>query len=292
VSAPRALSVLVATDGSPDAQAAVAATVMFPWPRRVRAQAVVARGLVPVVPPHASALALEGTISGVAADARRTLAARWPRATAAIVDGPATRAILGEARRRHAGVVVLGAQGHGALARLTLGSVSRDIVRGARCSVLVVRGVPRPIRSVVVGIDGSDRSRRGVDLVARLAPARGARVTIVRVLEPIRVPSLALLPARTRAVLAGEAAALHARRLRAAEQDLAAAARSLRRRWRAETSVRIGTPAHELLRAVRQARADVVVVGARGAGALEGLLLGSVADTLVDRADVSVLVAR
>jgi nucleotide-binding universal stress UspA family protein len=292
VSVRSGLSVLVATDGSPDAQAAVAAAVTFPWPRRARASAVVARGLVAVTLSRPSALALEGTLTGIADEARAALAARWSRATAMIVDGAAAPAILSQAKRRRAGMIVVGAQGHGAWARLTMGSVSNDVVRGAPCSVLVVRGAPRPIRSVLVGIDGSARSRRAIDLLARLVPERGARVSIVRVLEPIRVPSLALLPARVRAALAAEAAALHARRLRAAEQDLAAAVRRLKRRWRTETAVRIGTPAHELLRAARQSRADLVVVGARGAGGLAGLLLGSVANTLVERSDVSVLVAR
>ena len=284
--------VLVASDGSPEARAAVAAAVAFPWPSGARATGVIGRDVMPVSLPRGHGLALEASLEAVAGEIRAALADRWRGATVSIVVGRAASAILAEARRRRARAIVVGARGHGALSRLLLGSVSRDIVRGARCSVLVVRGAPSQIRSVVVGIDGSAESRRAVDLIARLTPARGARATVVRVLEPVHVPSLALLPARIRSILSAEASALHARHLRAAEREVKDAARRIGRRWRASTLIRIGTPAHELLRAAEEARAEVVVVGARGSGGLEGLLLGSVADSVLERSGVSVLIAR
>ena len=283
--------VLVASDGSPAARAAVAAAVAFPWPAGTAVIGVVGRGLVPVaLPEHGRAL--ESSLAAVAEDTRQALSARWPRATVALGSGPAADVIRATARRRRARAIVVGARGHGALSRLLLGSVSRDVVRGANCSVLVVRGTPGPIRSVVLGLDGSAQARRAVEMVARLSPGRGATATVISVLEPIRIPSLARLPARAREVLASEAAALHARRLRVAERDVKNATARLRRRWRARGLVRIGTPAHELLRAAREARADLVVVGARGTGRLAGLLLGSVADTMLAQSAVSVLVVR
>lgn len=287
-----AFPVLVASDGSPEARAAVAAAVAFPWPAGARATGLVARDLVPVTLQREHRLVLDTSLEAVAEETRRALSERWRGATVTMPDGRAAEAILTSARRLRARTIVLGAQGHGAVSRLLLGSVSRDVVRAARCSVLVVRGAASRIRNVVVGIDGSARARRVVDLVARLAPTRGARVTVVRVLEPIHIPSMALLPARARAVLSGEAAALHARNLRTAEDETTDAARRLSRRWRASGIVRIGTPAHQLLRAARDVRADLIVVGARGSGGLEGLLLGSVADTVLAQSGVSVLVAR
>ena len=262
-------AVLVATDGSPDARAAVAATVTFPWPRGTRVTAVVGRGLVPVILPRTSGLALEASLRDLAEEARRALATRWRGASVSIGNGPAARVILDEARRRRARVIVLGARGHGMLARMTMGSVSRDVVRGARRSVLVVRGTPGPVRQVVIGVDGSNRARKAVELVAGLAPGRGARATVVQVLEPVRVPSLALLPAGVREALSREAAALHARRLQAAERQLDAAVSRLGKRWRADSVVRIGVPSYEVLRVAQERQADLVVVGARGTGGLE-----------------------
>jgi nucleotide-binding universal stress UspA family protein len=292
VSPAASFPVLVASDGSPEARAAVTAAVAFPWPSGARATGVIGRDVLPVALPRRQGLALEASLEAVAEETRRALAERWKGATVSIVGGRAAKAILEEARRRRARAIVVGAQGHSALSRLVLGSVSRQVVRGARCAVLVARGAPTGVRNVVVGVDGSTQARRAVDLLARLTPARGARATVVRVLEPVHIPSLALLPARARAVLSAEAAALHARHLRAAEREVKEVARRLGRRWRTGTLVRIGTPAQQLLRAAREAAADVVVVGARGSGGLEGLLLGSVADTVLEQFGGSVLVAR
>ena len=47
---------------------------------------------------------------------------------------------------------------------------------------------------IVVGVDGSPHSRRAVAFVARLAPPRGGRVTCVRVIEPMRLPSMPFVP--------------------------------------------------------------------------------------------------
>lgn len=87
--------------------------------------------------------------------------------------------------------------------------------------------------------------------------------------------------------------ALEAARLKAAQREAEAAARRLRAAgWRARGEVRQGVPLHELLRAVRSARGNLLVVGARGIGGIARLLLGSVAEGAVRRSPVSVLVVR
>jgi nucleotide-binding universal stress UspA family protein len=148
-------------------------------------------------------------------------------------------------------------------------------------------------RSVVIGVDGSANSRRAVAAVARLRPPARGRVVVVRVVEPVRAPSLALLPGRVRAQISAGGMALDATRLKAAQRDAEAAARRLRAAgWRAQGEVRQGVPLHELLRAVRSARGNLLAVGARGIGGIARLLLGSVAEGAVRRSPVSVLVVR
>ncbi len=53
--------------------------------------------------------------------------------------GAAGHAILEFAARRHADLIVMGAQGQGAVERLIFGSKTRDVVNGATCPVLTVR---------------------------------------------------------------------------------------------------------------------------------------------------------
>ena len=122
--------VLVATDGSRHAQTAVAASVEFPWPKRASGHGVLARARLPRRGwPQSVTRVLEQSELRAAFVARRVLRRRWPDAEVAVVDRPPVDGILAEARRLDAGVVVVGARGHGALSRLVLGSVSLGVVR-------------------------------------------------------------------------------------------------------------------------------------------------------------------
>lgn len=148
-------------------------------------------------------------------------------------------------------------------------------------------------RSLLIGVDGSSGSRRAVSFVARLAPPPGGRATVVRVVEPTRLPSMTLLPASIRPQLERQAAALHAARVRAARGDVERAVARLRPSgWRARGEVRSGVPLAELLAAIRPARADLLVLGACGIGGVERFLVGSVADAATKRSPISVLIVR
>ena len=148
-------------------------------------------------------------------------------------------------------------------------------------------------RSVVLGVDGSPHSRRAAAFAARLTPPAGGRVTVVSVVEPVRPPSMALLPASIRGRLAGAAAQLERARLNAGRRRAEAAVRTMEKGgWRAKASVRTGVPLAELLEAVKEARADLLVLGARGTGGLARLLLGSVAEGALRLASVPVLVVK
>ena len=147
------------------------------------------------------------------------------------------------------------------------------------------------LRRVVVGLDGSPHASRVVAHLARWS-GRGTAV-VVRVVEPGRIPSLALAPAFVRAAVAGLVRADMSARVRTARREVAAAAARLRRAgWRARGMVRVGVPLPELLRIVREEGAGILALGARGAGSAARLLLGSVADGALKQAPVPVLIVR
>jgi nucleotide-binding universal stress UspA family protein len=284
--------VLAATDGSSHARAALATARTFPGPPGTRVRAVVARRS------HWSGLrgratkALSGHFERVAAGAGRILRRTWSNADATVVDALPVEAILAEARRFRAKLIVLGWRGYGPMARLVMGSVSRGVVRHALCPVLVVRR-RRDIRTVVVGVDGSPNARKAASFLARLKPPRGARVILVCIVEPVTVPSAGLLPGTVRSVLGREAAKVNAERLRQGERELRAIAPRLKKAgWRVSTRVRLDVPLRGLLAAVKASKADLVCVGARGMGGVKRLLLGSVAEGALDRSPVGVLLVR
>ncbi|MGH7300219.1 MAG: universal stress protein [Candidatus Rokuibacteriota bacterium] len=294
------LAVLLATDGSPQARAAFALATTFPWPEAARAHVVRAGGGLPSarraarVWPAGVWRALDQALRRETLRARRLLRSRWPEVTVSVVNAPPIEAIIKEARRRRAGVIVVGSRGLGSARRLVMGSVSRGVIRRASCPVLVVKGRARRVRRLVLGSDGSPNASRALGfLLARLEPPAGARVTVVRVLEPVLPRSGALLPAAVRRAVMSSASSLNAERAAEARREVEAAAALLKRAgWRARGVVREGVPLAELLREAAASRADSLVVGARGTGGLARLLLGSVAEGVLDHSPVPVLLVK
>jgi nucleotide-binding universal stress UspA family protein len=282
----------VATDGSPQARAAVLAATTFPWPRGSRGHGLVARG-TPILTEASPAVwdALQQVAQTEARRAERQLRRQWADAEVVVTDSPPVSGILSRARKLRAGAIVLGSRGLGAVGRFLLGSVSRAVVRDATCPVLVVRGSARAPRRFLLGVDGSPHARRAAALLGTLTVPRGGEVRLLGVVEPVRLPSTALLPARMRAALTSEASDLEKERVTAARRHIEAVRQRLARAgWRVRTEVRTGRPLEELLDASRNA--NVLVVGARGVGGVERLLLGSVAEGVISRAQVPVLVVR
>ena len=94
-------------------------------------------------------------------------------------------AILAEADRFEASLIVLGWRGHGVFRRLLAGSVSRSVAERAQCPVLIVRTAARTIHRFVVGFDGCPNAERALDLLSSLEPGRGSRVVLVNVVASI-----------------------------------------------------------------------------------------------------------
>jgi nucleotide-binding universal stress UspA family protein len=136
----RGFRVLIATDGSPAAQAALSTACAFPWPRGSQVRGLVASPPNWIGgPPEYVRIAFSRTFERTAAAARRRLAEHWPDAEVTVVEQAPADAILGAAKRFSSNVIVLGWRGHGTFRRLLMGSVSRDVVGRARVPVLVVR---------------------------------------------------------------------------------------------------------------------------------------------------------
>jgi nucleotide-binding universal stress UspA family protein len=134
---------------------------------------------------------------------------------------------------------------------------------------------------LLVGVDGSDGSRRAVEWTARLAATTGADVTAVHVLTYDRalLRDLSLDTIRTwRIELQRDLESSWTDPLRAA----GVAHRCL--------LVEDDSPAAGLLAVAERERADLLVVGARGRGSLAGRVLGGVSYRLVHHADRPVVV--
>ena len=286
--------ILVATDGSPSAEAALLAAVRFPWGRSARARAVVGRSEWLRPDSDETRAVLAQSYKVIADAARRALSARWPKPEVTIVGKPPAEAILTEAHRTKTTLILLGWRGHGRFKRVLAGSVARTVAAHAKCPVLVVREAPRTIRRFVVGYDGCPNAERALDLMCSFEAPSGSQVIVVNVAEPVSLPaSVSLLPPAARAQLRQEVKALKEQRFKKAQEVVdAGVARLNRCGWSAKGEMRIGAPLERLLSAVDDHRPDVLVLGARAVSGLERMLLGSVANGALNRSRVPVLLAR
>jgi nucleotide-binding universal stress UspA family protein len=172
--------------------------------------------------------------------------------------------------------VVVGTGGPPALAEAFVGSMTGELANRAKCPVVVVRRTPAPEivdDLVVVGVDGSALGALAVELGAEEAARRGGRLLAVHVVRHGWSSRLGGGDTSTG--------------LRLLEESLAGS----RERFpdlRIEERVASGHVADVLVGL--SGRASLLVVGARGRGGLAGLVVGSVTQTLLHRAQCPVLV--
>jgi nucleotide-binding universal stress UspA family protein len=186
---------------------------------------------------------------------------------------------------RSAALLVVGARGLGGFGGLLLGSVSRRCLDNAACPVAVVRDGDQPherTQRVVVGVDGSPGAQQALRWALDEAIARPATLEVVHAWQPPLMggyPITALSDPAAYQLAAAE-------ELRAALTSVGEAASAPG----VEQSLVQGSAAAALIDA--SARADLVVVGAHGRGALHGAILGSVSQQVAVHATSAVVVVR
>lgn len=180
-------------------------------------------------------------------------------------------------RSASADMVVVGSRGQGGLAGLLLGSVSSQVAAYARGRVVVVRGHWRRVpdhapRFIVVGTEGSAASEPAVAFAFEEAAYHGTAL--------LAVCALADAPG-----ILGGAAQINDNFEHLMSQQEKAHPEVAVRRHIAQGSARA-----PLLRAAGEAQ--LLVVGARGLGGIQGMMLGSVSSALLHHAPCPVGIAH
>lgn len=145
------MRIMIATDGSPSALRAVHGVAQRTWPAGTEVEVVtVVHARVPYIP--------EPTLIGAAVyadvlerDRQEGAPARVREAEqilagvpglsvrTAILEGDPGKAIVEEAERSKADLLLVGSHGYGPVKRMLLGSVSRYVAEHAPCTVEIVR---------------------------------------------------------------------------------------------------------------------------------------------------------
>jgi nucleotide-binding universal stress UspA family protein len=207
-------------------------------------------------------------ILGAATAAAREISADLEVRSELITGSP--QAVLVQASAE-SDLVVVGDRGLGGFTGMIIGSVAIAMAQRSKCPAVVVRGTADVASGpVVVGIDGS--AADGVVLAAAAERAARWRTTL-QVVHAWEVP-VPLTP------IAMTGAAIE--QMAAAADDLVDQAvdrAQLPADLKIDKQVVTGSPVGALVDASREGR--IVVVGSRGAGALRGLVAGSVCHGVV-----------
>lgn len=290
--------ILVATDGSAGADAAVAAVAGLATDEDVEVLVVTVtdrgRLLRTVHGPDSMTLQYETppTSQALVDNAVVRLQAAGVRARGEVYGQFDTiaRELLGAARIHRCGLVAMGTRGRGRVTGSLLGSVAHRVVHLAELPVLVTPAAsspaPRPIGHILLAIDGSECSRRALDTAAEAARRTSGQVMVVHICEPDAAPRERYLPSAvamehdapdTARLLVDEA-------VRVLEERGVAAGAAVR--------TTTGNVADDILDSAMAHGSELIVVGSRGRGALPALMLGSVTYRLLHTATCPVLVAR
>jgi nucleotide-binding universal stress UspA family protein len=288
------MRVLLATDGSEDARTAGAWLSQFPLPSGSRLRVV---SVISVPPSALDVPTVRDFIASLREEARRTaekaraaLAPRFAESDTQVLEGDAREAILRAAEEWPADLIVLGARGIGAVAGFLLGSVSLGVARHAACSVLVVRAGAAST-GIVIGIDGSENAAGAAAFVARLALNPMTSVRLTGVVQTPPIP--ATTPGLVKGIVREGMAQLVKERTAALEPAIAKAAACFDGVVKkVERQILVGHPIDVLLGAAAKPDVGLIVVGARGLGTVQRLLLGSVSENLLRHADRPVLIVK
>jgi nucleotide-binding universal stress UspA family protein len=216
-----------------------------------------------------------------------------------LAEGSTAREILAKAESMPADLLVIGTHGRSGFEHLILGSVAEKVLRKAECPVLTVpRSVPDVVpappvlfKRIVCAIDFSDCSMHALNYAMSLAQEADAALTVVHVIEPPpdvprEVHENVLAGPRSLREYVALAEEDRRGRLKDAIPD------AVRAYCTVDTVLATGKPYREILRVAGEQKADLLVVGIHGRGAVDRLLFGSTAQHLVRQATCPVLTLR
>jgi len=204
--------------------------------------------------------------------------------TRAYGGGSPAAILTGLAEEEEFDAIVVGSPHRGALGRVLVGSVARNLLNGSPCSVLVApKGYAAEshdrLHTIAVGYDGTREARQALRKAEELARHSNATIKLLTVVKP---PSA--VPVMVPGAYTPEYPAMPDRVIR---EGLGSVDSGLA----TETARLDGDPALELIGACEEG-VDLLVMGSRGYGPLARVLLGSVSQKVAHNAPCPVLAVR
>jgi nucleotide-binding universal stress UspA family protein len=169
-------------------------------------------------------------------------------------------------------LITMGAHGENETEPYALGSVTRKVIMHADCPTLITKKVT-DLSRMLVCVDGSQHSKKALDYAFRLGEKVGSEITLINVQEHTLH--------KVSPKVAEELGA------RIFESVLTSVGKTT---LKVERTLEIGVPSKKILETSRKGGYDLIVLGRRGMGTVKRFLLGSVSDSVSQKAECSVLI--
>lgn len=294
--------ILVPTDGSDSAEAAISLAIRLA--RKHDAEIVLCNTVdyitIAAETSAAFAVDLADTFAAMDEAAKEILDAAAARLKAAEVkysaykiEGRPPVAIVSYAVEREVDAIVIGTRGLGGLPHLLLGSTAEGVLRTAAMPVFVVHASHRKIEptngfgTILVAVDDSEPSDAAAAFGAELAAKDGSRLLLLNVID-----SEALHEQSAR--YGNYISAVHEEWKREAGRLLESVGKEAKDvgAASAEALITFGDPAEEIVARAKTTNTGLIAIGTHGRRGLRRLTIGSVAEEVVRKSNIPVVVVR
>ena len=199
--------------------------------------------------------------------------------------GDAAEGILAYALQKNIDLIAMTTHGRSGMARILFGSVAATVVRKAQLPVLLTRPDilrhTRPLQRILVSVAGSETPKDLLTTVKTLAGGPNTEIVLFHAVPQVPDPSPQWAPETP--------LSLHSR----PEQHLQDLADMLEEQgYTAWPSVMSGDPVEKILEQARKLDVDLIALSTHARSGLERLVAGSVAEGVLQKSPVSVLLQK
>jgi len=173
--------------------------------------------------------------------------------------------------KENSDLIVIGGRGESEKEIYTLGSVTKKVLMYTRCPILIVKKAST-VSSLLVCVDASDNSMQALHFALEIAEKMGSKITLLNVQER-RIYDLSRKTAED-----------------LGEKSLSRALDAIGKKINVEKKLEFGSTSDKIVEVAEKGNCDLIVLGRRGLGTVERLLLGSVSDGVSNKAKCSVLI--
>jgi nucleotide-binding universal stress UspA family protein len=145
---------------------------------------------------------------------------------------------------------------------------------------------------ILVGVDGSESALKAVDLAAALSKADNAQLILVHVVQISAIADQVLKMSATEHLKKNPKGIMEKLSQNVLDQTRKRARQAGASDAQITSVTTDGDQARQLIQAAKRRKVNLIVLGSRGRGRLEGLLLGSVSQKVAALAPCACLIAR